>query len=391
MRASFLPYCKPQLDESEIESIATSFRNGWLTSGPNVKEFEREFAARCGVEHAIALNSCTAALHVALAALGVGPGDEVITPSLTFVAGAQCTLELGATPVFADIDPQTLSVTRETIEAVVTERTKAIISMPYGGRPLGIKELAAFARERGITLIEDAAHAAGMLDEGEWAGVRSDAAAYSFYATKNLTSAEGGMLVTNNADLADRARVLGLHGMSKDAWKRYSAGGSWRYDVVAPGFKYNLADPLAALGRTQLTRLDDMQRRRHELAARFRAAITSMRGVSMQALPERNGDLHSWCMFVIMIDEKKTGIGRDRVIELFTEQNIGTSVHYVPTHLFTGYRSLQRSPLPETDRIWQQMISLPLFPAMSDQDADDVLNALEHAISPRIFASEQAV
>ncbi len=391
MRASFLPYCKPQLDESEIAQIANSFRNGWLTSGPNVKEFEREFAQRCGVEHAIALNSCTAALHVALAALGVGPGDEVVTPSLTFVAGAQCALELGATPVFADIDPQTLSVTRETIEAVVTERTKAIISMPYGGRPLGIASLADFARERGIVLIEDAAHAAGMLDTGEWAGVRSDAAAYSFYATKNLTTAEGGMLVTNDASLAERARILGLHGMSKDAWKRYSAGGSWRYDVLAPGFKYNLADPLAALGRTQLERLDAMQRRRHEIAARFSAAIATMRGVTMQALPERNGDVHSWCMFVVMIDEQKTGVHRDRVIELMTEQNIGTSVHYIPTHLFAAYRGLQRSPLPLTERIWEQLISLPLFPAMTDEDADDVLTALESAISPNVFAVTQAV
>lgn len=391
MRASFLPYCKPQLDEAEIESIATSFRNGWLTSGPNVKEFEREFAQRCGVEHAIALNSCTAALHVALAALRIGPGDEVVTPSLTFVAGAQCTLELGATPVFADIDPQTLSVTRETIEAAVTDRTKAIISMPYGGRPLGIASLAEFARERGIALIEDAAHAAGTLDEGEWAGTQSNAAAYSFYATKNLTTAEGGMLVTNDSALAERARILGLHGMSKDAWKRYSAGGSWRYDVLAPGFKYNLADPLAALGRTQLERLDRLQRRRHELAERFRAGISSMRGVSMQALPERDGDVHSWCMFVVLIDEEKTGIERDRVIEVMTEQNIGTSVHYIPTHLFAAYRSLQRSPLPQTDRIWRQLVSLPLFPAMTDEDADDVLRALECAISPKVFATEQAV
>ena len=391
MRASFLPYCKPQLDESEIGLVANSLRNGWLTSGPNVKEFERDFAQRCGVEHAIALNSCTAALHVALAALGIGPGDEVVTPSLTFVAGAQCTLELGATPVFADVDPETLSVTRQTIEAAITERTKAIISMPYAGRPLGIASLAEFAHERGIALIEDAAHAAGTFDQGEWAGARTNAAAYSFYATKNLTTAEGGMLVTNDASLAERARILGLHGMSKDAWKRYSSGGSWRYDVLAPGFKYNLADPLAALGRAQLERLDAMQRRRQELAARFRSAIGSMRGVSMQALPEHNGDVHSWCMFVVMIDEEKTGVHRDRVIELMTEHNIGTSVHYIPTHLFAAYRSLQRSPLPQTERVWQQLISLPLFPAMTDEDADDVLSALEAAIAPKVFAAKRAV
>jgi dTDP-4-amino-4,6-dideoxygalactose transaminase len=198
------------------------------------------------------------------------------------------------------------------------------------------------------------------------------------------------MLVPTDASLAARARVIGLHGMSKDAWNRYSAGGSWRYDVLSPGFKYNLADPLAALGRTQLERLDRLQQRRRELASRFRDAIGSMRGVSMQALPAHAGDVHSWCMFVVLV-EKQTGVDRDRVIESMTEQNIGTSVHYIPTHLFTGYRSLLRSPLPETERMWRQLVSLPLFPAMTDEDADHVLQALATATSPRVFATERAV
>ncbi|MBV8117433.1 MAG: DegT/DnrJ/EryC1/StrS aminotransferase family protein, partial [Candidatus Eremiobacteraeota bacterium] len=213
MRDTFLPYCKPVLSDEEIDAVASTLRNSWLTTGPIVRELEADFAARAGVKHAIALNSCTAALHVALHALGVGRGVEVLMPSLTFVAGAQCTLELGATPVFADIDPQTLSVTVETIDAVVTERTKVIIPMPYAGRPLDIAAIVAYAHERGIKVLEDAAHAAGMLDRGEWSGVRSDAAAYSFYATKNLTSAEGGMLLTNDDALAERARIVGLHGM----------------------------------------------------------------------------------------------------------------------------------------------------------------------------------
>jgi dTDP-4-amino-4,6-dideoxygalactose transaminase len=389
LRSTFLPYCRPQLDESEMEAVAESLRNGWLTSGPNVRDFEREFAQRTGVDHAIALNSCTAALHVALAAAGIGPGDEVVTPSLTFVAGAQCAMELGAVPVFADVDPETLSVSRETIEAVVTGRTKAIIAMPYAGRPLDIESLSDFARERGIRLIEDAAHAAGMLDNGSWAGTRSDAAAYSFYATKNLTTAEGGMLVTNDTQLAERARILGLHGMSKDAWKRYTAGGSWRYEVVVPGFKYNLADPLAALGRAQLQRLDVLQERRRQLAARFTEAIGAIPGLSLQAPLQRSSDVHSWCMYVVRIDERKTGVHRDRVIDLMTEQKIGTSVHYIPTHLFAAYRSLPRAPLPNTERVWEQLISLPLFPAMSDDDAADVIEALERAVTPRVFASEQ--
>ncbi len=223
MRTAFLPYCKPVLTDEEIDAVVQTLRNGWLTTGPIVKELEAEFVQRSGVKHAIVLNSCTAALHVALHAIDVGPGDEVIMPSLTFVAGAQSTMELGARPVFADIDPETFSVTVETIAAVTTERTKAIIPMPYAGRPLDIAAIVEFARSRGITVIEDAAHAAGMLDRGEWAGVRSDAAAYSFYATKNITSAEGGVLLTNDDAIAERARVLGLHGMDKDAWKRYTA------------------------------------------------------------------------------------------------------------------------------------------------------------------------
>ncbi|HEV7180067.1 MAG TPA: DegT/DnrJ/EryC1/StrS aminotransferase family protein, partial [Candidatus Baltobacteraceae bacterium] len=362
MRHAFLPYCRPAIDEHEIDAITDCFRNGWLTSGPKVKEFEAEFAERSGVEHAVALNSCTAALHVALSAMGVGPGDEVVTPSLTFVAGAQCTLELGATPVFADVDPETLSVTVETLEAAVTPRTKVIIPMPYGGRPLGIREIADFARERGIRVLEDAAHAAGMLDRGEWSGTRSDAAAYSFYATKNLTTAEGGILLTNDSGIAERARMLGLHGMSKDAWKRYAAGGSWTYDVLAPGFKYNLADPLAALGITQLRRLDAMQARRDEIAARYQEGIPHIRGLRLQKPPSEKGDRHSWCMFVVLVDEHETGIGRDELITALGEANIGTSVHYIPTHLFSAYRSLHTAPLPGTDAAWKRLISLPLYP-----------------------------
>lgn len=386
MRTTFLPYCRPDVSEDEINAVVTTLRNGWLTTGPVTKEFEEAFAQRAGVKHAVALNSCTAALHVGLHALGVGPGDEVVTPSLTFVAGAQCTLELGATPVFADIDPRTLSVTVETIAAVVTERTKVVIPMPYAGRPLDIAPIVAFARERNIAVLEDAAHAVGMLDRGEWSGTQSDAAAYSFYATKNLTSAEGGMLLTNDDRIAERARVLGLHGMDKDAWKRYTASGSWRYDVREPGFKYNLADPLAALGHEQLKRLDTLQARRDEIAERYCAAIENIPGLSVQAAPSNEGDRHSWCMFALLVDERKAGIGRDELIEALRDANIGTSVHYIPTHLFSGYRSLGMSHLDYTEDTWRRLLSLPLYPGMSDEDAADVLEALERIVVPRTFA-----
>ncbi len=389
MRQTFLPYCKPVLTDEEIAAVVRSLQNSWLTTGPVVKELEQAFAETSGVKHAIALNSCTAALHVGLHAMGVGPGDEVVMPSLTFVAGAQCTLELGATPVFADVDPQTLSLTVETIDAVVTSRTKVIVPMPYGGRPLDIQAIVRYARERGIKVLEDAAHAAGMLDRGEWAGLHGDAAAYSFYATKNLTSAEGGMLLTNDDMLAERARVVGLHGMDRDAWKRYTASGSWRYDVREPGFKYNLADPLAALALAQLKRLDNMQLRRDAIASRYATRLRELPGIDLQREVSNPGDKHSWCMFVLLVDEQRAGIGRDALIDALRDANIGTSVHYIPTHLFSGYRSLGMNALPATEAVWRRLISLPLYPAMSDDDVDDVLDALERIVAPKTFAFAQ--
>lgn len=388
MRTEFLPYCRPALAAHEVAAAAGALADGWLTTGPKVREFEAAFAQRSGVAHAVALSSCTAALHVALRAMDVGPGDEVITPSLTFVAGAQCTLELGATPVFADVDPATLSISLESVRAVVTPRTKVIITMPYAGRPFDIRPIVEFARSRGIRVLEDAAHAAGMLERGTWSGTFSDAAAYSFYATKNMTTAEGGMLVTNDAALAERARIVGLHGMSRDAWKRYTAGGSWRYDVTEPGFKYNLPDPLAALGITQLSRLDEMQGRRREIARRYDEAFDAMPGIGRPAPALSAGDEHSWCMYVVLVDEASAGIGRDALIEALAAERIGTSVHYIPTHLFSAYKGLASGPLPHTERTWEKLVSLPLYTGMTDEDVRDVIDALGRCTRSFAIATE---
>lgn len=376
MREEFLPYCRPDVHEDEIAAVAESMRNGWLTTGPKVREFEDAFAAASGVKHAIAVNSCTAALHIGLLAAGVQPGDEVITPSLTFVAGAQCTMEIGATPVFCDVDYDTFTSGIEHFEAALTPKTKAIIAMPYGGRPMDIRRIVEWADSKGIAVIEDAAHAAGMLDRGEWAGTHSKLAAYSFYATKNLTTAEGGMLLTNDDAVMERVRVLSLHGMDRDAWKRYTAKGSWRYDVREPGFKYNMPDIAAAIGIVQLRRLDAMQARRDELARRFTQALANVPGIACQTAPLNEDDRHSWCMYVIRIDAERAGVDRDTLIERMKEQNVGTSVHYIPTHLFQAYRHLNASNLETTQKLWGEIISLPLFPTMSDQDADDVINAV---------------
>lgn len=380
MRDTFLPYCRPDTGEAENAAVSECIRNGWLTTGPKVRAFEEAFAKRAGVKHAVAVNSCTAALHIGLLAAGVQPGDEVVMPSLTFVAGAQCTLEIGAKPVFCDVDPDTLTAGPEQFEAAITPKTKAIIAMPYGGRPMNARRIVEFARERGITVIEDAAHAAGMLDAGEWAGTHSALAAYSFYATKNLTTAEGGMLVTNDDEIMERVRVLSLHGMDRDAWKRYTARGSWRYDVREPGFKYNMPDIAAAMGLVQLDRLDAMQRRRDELAQRYLQAFRDMPGIIPQAAPESPNDKHSWCMFVVRIDPQQTDVDRDTLIEALKDANIGTSVHYIPTHHFSAYRSFASDRLQATDLIWRYIISLPLYPGMSDRDCDDVIEAVNTSI-----------
>jgi dTDP-4-amino-4,6-dideoxygalactose transaminase len=376
MSEGFLPYCRPDVGDAEIAAVAESMRNGWLTTGPKVQEFEGRFASAAGVKHAVALNSCTAAIHVGLLAAGVGPGDEVVMPSLTFVAGAQCTLEAGATPVFCDVDESTMTADLACIEAAVTPKTKAIIAMPYAGRPMDIRAVVDFARPRGIAVLEDAAHAAGMLDRGEWAGTRSTLAAYSFYATKNLTTAEGGMLLTNDDAIMERVRILSLHGMDRDAWKRYTSRGSWRYDVREPGFKYNMPDIAAAIGIVQFERLEAMQRRRDAIAQRYVEAFTRVPGLAVQAPPRNEADRHSWCMFVVRIDERVTGVSRNDLIERLKDRGIGTSVHYIPTHKFAGYRRFAHEGLQATERAANAMISLPLYPSMSDDDVDRVISSV---------------
>jgi dTDP-4-amino-4,6-dideoxygalactose transaminase len=382
MRETFLPYCRPETGEREAAAVLECIRNGWLTTGPKVREFEQAFAHAAGVRHAIALNSCTAALHVGLLAAGVQPGDDVVMPSLTFVAGAQCTHEIGARPVFCDVDPITLTAGVEHFAAAITPATRAIIAMPYGGRPDDGAALAAFCKERGVAFIEDAAHAAGMLDRGSWAGTHSDLAAYSFYATKNLTTAEGGILLTNDDRIMERVRVLSLHGMDKDAWKRYTQKGSWRYEVREPGFKYNMPDIAAAMGLVQLERLEQMQRRRDALAQRYREGLSDVPGVELQAPPANAGDRHSWCMFVIRIDQQRAGISRNDFIEAMSARNIGTSVHYIPTHRFHAYRAFAAN-LPATDRVADEIVSLPLYPGMSDRDVDDVVDAVREITGSR--------
>ena len=379
-----MPYCRPFIDQDDIDAVTGTLSRGWLTTGPMVKEFEERFSEIAGVKYAIALNSCTAALHLGMIALGVADGDEVVLPSLSFVAGANCVVQLGAKPVFCDIDSETLCLSVETIERVVTPRTKAIMTMHYAGRPASAAPIVAWAEKRGIKVFEDAALAIGMLDDGEWPGTRSDAAAYSFYATKNVTSAEGGMLLTNDTALCERVRALSLHGMDRDAWKRYTSEGSWRYDILEHGYKDNMPDMAAALGISQLKKLGAMQRRREEIARAYKQALASCQGVTVGGVGKMGPkDRHSWCTFPVLVDERVAGISRDRLIDELKAMNIGTSVHYIPSHTFTAYRA-NAVQLPVTDALWKRVISLPLYPSMTDADVGDVIEALQASIPRKV-------
>jgi dTDP-4-amino-4,6-dideoxygalactose transaminase len=380
MRSEYLPYCRPSIGPLEIAAATAAMESGWLTTGPNVRRFEEAFAGLLGAKHAVALNSCTAGLHLSLVALGIGPGDEVIVPSLNFVASAQCVREVGATPVFCDVNADTLSLDASCVEAVITANTRAVMPMHYAGHPAGMDAIADLARKRGLLVIEDAALAMGTLDRGSQPGARSDVTLFSFYATKNICTGEGGMAITDDAELADKIRMLSLHGMNRDAWKRYLRGGSWRYDVTVPGFKYNLTDLAAAIGLVQIQRFDTMQARRAELAERFIEGLRGLPGIEPVATALGPGDRHSWCVFPVTIEDDAR-VTRDALIEQLAKANIGTSVHYIPTHTFAAYRHLSRGPLPVTESAWPKLLSLPLFPSMSDTDVDDVLSALSEALS----------
>jgi dTDP-4-amino-4,6-dideoxygalactose transaminase len=380
MRREFLPYYRPEIDEDDIAAVVDSMRNGWLTTGPKVKQLEAEFLSASGVKHAIAVNSCTAALKLALVSLGVGPGDEVVMPALTFVAGAECVKQLGAEPVFCDVDEHSLCISPKTISSVLSSKTKVVIPMHYGGQPGGIEEISASLRPTGVAVLEDAAHALGTLDGGAWPGTFSDAAAFSFYATKNITTAEGGLLLTNRDDIADKVRTLSLHGMDRDAWKRYTKGGTWKYDVVAHGYKCNMPDLAAALGLSQLRKFGSLQARRDSIAARYLSGLEHIPGVKPLARVPQVPDTHSWCVFAISIDEEIAGITRNDLIEELRRHNIGTSVHFIPTHQFSAYRTARRGDLSVTECVCSRMLSLPLYPSMSDADVDDVMSALREVI-----------
>jgi dTDP-4-amino-4,6-dideoxygalactose transaminase len=379
-RETFLPWALPMIGEEEIQEVVDSLRSGWITTGPKVKRFEAQFAEYVGVRHAIAVSSCTAALHVALTALGIGPGDEVIVPTLTFCATANVVLHLGATPVIVDVD-QSMQISIAEVQRNITPRTRAIVPVHYAGQACDLAELLALAERHHLPLVEDAAHAAGSDYRGARIGSHGRAVAFSFYATKNLTTGEGGMITTNDDDLAGRMRLLTLHGMSRDAWKRYTEAGSWHYEVVEAGYKNNMTDIQASLGIHQLRRLDGFITERQRMAAEYLAAFSGFSEILLPPrLPGRN---HVYHLFPIRLAPGRLSIGRAEFIRQLQERRIGTSVHFIPLHRHPVYQracGLTPEQYPVAEALYANLLSLPLYPRMSDSDVADVIGAVSDVI-----------
>ena len=377
VRESFLPFARPSIGEPEIEEVVETLRSGWLTVGPRTKRFEEMVADYVGVSRAAALSSCTAGLHLGMLALGVSAGDEVILPSLNFVAGPNCAVHVGAVPVLVDIDPVTQNVTPEIVADAITDRTKVIVPVHYAGRPVDMDGIMEVARARGVAVLGDAAHAMGA-DYGERkVGSVADATSFSFYVTKGITTGEGGMLTSPDADLVDRVGVLSLHGMSSGAWNRYSQRGTWFYEVNEPGHKYNMGDVQAAIGVRQMERIDEFRDRRDAIASVFNAGFGTEEAVTVPA--PCGGSRHAWHLYPIQIKIDALSIDRDGFIKALQEEGIGASVHFIPIHYHGYYASLLGhgpGSFPATEAFFERAVSLPIYPSMTDADARDVVDAV---------------
>lgn len=380
-RDSFLPYSPPSIGQAEISEVDDALRSDWITTGPRTHAFEAAFGKYVGAPGgaSLMLNSCTAGLHVALVALGVGPGDEVIVPTLTFAATANVVEHVGAKPVLVDVLHDTLCIDPEAVRAAVNPRTKVVIPVHYAGQAADLDPLFQIAATANLEVVEDAAHAVPTTYKGQMVGSRENFASFSFYATKNLTTAEGGAL-TGRPDLLERARVIGLHGMSKDAWKRFDKAGSWDYDIELPGFKYNMTDLQAALGLRQLERLEGFHARRVEVVEQYAHAFG---GDERFELPvELPYGKSAWHLYVLRLNLDEVGVTRNEFIEELKRRNIGSSVHYRPLHMMSYYSrkyGYAPSDFPVAQRAFERIVSLPLNPRLTDADVSDVIEAVRQA------------
>ncbi len=381
----FLPFALPDIGDAEIAEVVDTLRSGWITTGPKTRRFEEDFAAWLGDAslHALAVNSATAGLHLALEALGIGPGDEVITTTHTFTATAEVVRYLGADVVLVDIDPATLCIDVDAVERAITPRTKAVIPVHYGGLAADMARLIPLARRHGLKVVEDAAHALPTTSGGRLIGtLDSDATVFSFYANKTMTTGEGGMVVVRDDEIARRIKVMRLHGISRDAFDRFTAKvPSWYYEIVAPGFKYNLTDIASALGIHQLRRAREFQARREAVAMAYHRALE---GLPLIRPPgPREGDVHSWHLYVVRLGDDAR-IGRDAFIERLFAAGIGCSVHYIPLHLQPYWRDrygLHAAQFPRSQRAYERLVSLPMYSRMTESDVERVATAARETLA----------
>lgn len=383
-RDSFLPFFRPDLGEAELSAVTEVLRSGWLTYGPKVREFGEACGSYLGVPHAVPVASASAGLLVALKALGVGPGDEVVLPSLTFIATLGAVVHLGARPVLADIDPANLGLDPAAFVAAITPRTKAVIPVHLAGHPCRIEEIGEIARRHGVRVLEDAAHAFGAEVRGRRLAGLSDATVFSFYATKCITSGDGGLVTTCDPEVARRVQVLSFHGMDGNAWQRYTDKGRWYYEIVEFGWKLHLGDPAAALGMVQLARADDFMARRTAIAARFTEGLAGLPGLTLPVAAD--WCTHAWHLFPVRVDREAIDGGRDGLIADLTANRIGSSVHFIPLHYHPVFREAGREFAPrlgQTERYFDEAVSLPLFPSMTGAEVDDVVTVVRESLRKR--------
>lgn len=379
VRAEFLTFGAPLIGEEEIDEVVDTLRSGWIGTGPKVHELESRFASYVGTPHAIALNSCTAGLELALEVVGVGRGDEVITSPITFVATANVIVHRGAVPVFADVDAETMNIDPSDLLRRITPRTKAIIPVHLAGRPCAMKEIIAIARRHGIPVVADAAHAIETRYGGRAAAACADLSVFSFYVTKNLTTAEGGMVTTSNAEWAQELRLRSLHGLSADAWKRYSSDGFEAYDVFYPGRKANMTDLSASLGLHQLTRIEENWQVRDRHWQQYRAGLADLPGVLLPPEDPDPGNRHARHLFVILLDLETITTDRIGFIRALRAENIGCGIHFAPVHLYRYYREtygFSEGSYPVAEWVGERTLSLPLSAKLTTSDVDDVIAAV---------------
>ena len=380
-----VPFALPDCGEEEIREVADVMKSGWLTTASRCAQFEQDFAEFIGSKYALGVNSGTAALHLGLEALGIGEGDKVLVPTFTFTATAEVVRYLRADPVFVDCDPETFCITREEIEKAVDTPSpalrapslRAIIPVHFGGHPCDMDAILDFARSNGLRVLEDASHAFPTKYDGRFIGTYGDVTCFSFYANKTITTGEGGMLCTDDDEIGKRVKVMRLHGIDRDVWDRFSVGGSWEYDVVAPGFKYNMPDICAALGIQQLRKAKMFRDRRQKIAETYYEQLKDIPGMILPRIQCAMED-HSWYLFNVLIDAKETirGINRNDFIKEMTKRGIGTSVHYKPLHRMTYYRNrydLRPEMFPSAEWVFQRCLCLPIFSAMKDDQLEYVI------------------